>query len=444
MKRRTILFTLSVLALPAPRGLPADRPDRELPEVSWEDAADHVGEECTVVGQVVMAKSIGSICFLNFHHDYRTHFTVVIKRESFDRFPEPPETMYADKHVKVTGKIIEYRGKPEIIVTGPDQIRIVNEAVIASVPVATQPASPVPAPRTPASQPAAGQTTRTPPAAQAAPRPFDGIVTVASYNVANLFDDHDDPYHRDEGTPPKPSDELEEVAATIRRVNADVIALQEVENRGYLEQFNQALLGDMGYEQVVLFEGNDQRGIDVAVLSRLPVGPVTSYRHVTYRNADGRAARFRRDLLRVRIEPPTGQSFDLFVVHLKSKRGGEPAAVVRLGEATAARKVLDGVLAENPEVCFALCGDPNDTFDSEVIGTLVGGGPTALQSFFSEVPEEQQITFNREPYRSMIDFMLCSPGLARHYQPGSFRVYPGTLENSGSDHNPISARFDLR
>ena len=121
MKRCTMLFTLSVLALPAAGGLPADGQDRQLPEVSWKAAAAHVGEECVVVGRVVMTKNIGSRCFLNFHHDYRTHFTVIIERESFDRFPEPPETMYADKHVKVTGKVIEYRGKPEIIVTGPDR-----------------------------------------------------------------------------------------------------------------------------------------------------------------------------------------------------------------------------------------------------------------------------------------------------------------------------------
>ena len=444
MKRCTMLFTLSVLALPAAGGLPVDGQDRQLPEVSWKAAAAHVGEECVVVGRVVMTKNIGSRCFLNFHHDYRTCFTVVIERESFDRFPEPPETMYADKHVKVTGKVIEYRGKPEIIVTGPDQIRIVNEAGGAPAPVATQPASPAPISPTRASRSSNDEAAKTLPTPCAEPRPFDGTVTIASYNVANLFDDHDDPYHRDEGTPPKPSDELEKVAATIRRVNADVIALQEVENRGYLEQFNKALLGDMGYEHVVLFEGNDQRGIDVAVLSRLPVGPVTSYRHMTYRGPDGRAARFRRDLIRVRVEPPAAQSFDVFVVHLKSKRGGEEAAVVRLGEATAVRKVLDRVLAEDPEARFVLCGDLNDTFDSEAVRTLVGSGPTALQAFFSDVPEAQRITFNREPYRSMIDFILGSPGFARRYEPGSHRVYPGTQEDSGSDHNPISTRFNLR
>jgi endonuclease/exonuclease/phosphatase family metal-dependent hydrolase len=200
----------------------------------------------------------------------------------------------------------------------------------------------------------------------------------------------------------------------------------------------------LGYENVVLFEGNDARGIDVAVLSRLPVGPVTSYRHVTYHDPDGRPAHFRRDLLRVRIEPPAAQNFDMFVMHLKSKRDGPAAEAMRLGEAAAARAILDQVLRDDPEACFVLCGDMNDTFDSEPVRTLVGSGPASLPCFFSDIPEEQQITFNQEPYRSMIDFIFCSPAMAKRYAPGSYQVYPGTVESSGSDHNPIRARFSLR
>lgn len=436
MKRRRLLLGLSVLLMPVPKGLAADEAEKPLPEISWQDAAAHYGEECVVVGRVVMTKNIGKICFLNFHRDFSNHFTAVIRREHFERFEQPPEILYADKDVKITGTIIEYKGKPEIIVTGPEQITIINGEDTASTPGATVPKPPAPT---------------SPPSPKAPPPPppvkvhrFDGTVTIASYNVLNLFDNHDDPYHSDEGTRPKPSDELENLAATIHQVNADVIVLPEVENRGYLEQFNKTLLSDLGYEHVVSFDGNDKRGIEVAVLSRFPVGPVTSYRHVTYRNPNGQPARFRRDLIRVRIEPPKAQHFDVFAVHFKSKHGGEASTVIRMGEATAARKILDEVLQKNPEACFVFCGDLNDTFDSEPVQTLVGEGPTALQCFFKDTPKDQRITFNKEPYRSMIDFILCSPAMAARYEAGSYRAYPGTVVSSGSDHNPISARFNLR
>jgi len=439
MKRGLLLWSLSVLLLSFASGGAADTPERQLPEISWQDAAAHYGQECVVVGQVVMTKNIGSMCFLNFHRDFRGNFTAVIKKSSFHRFPEPPETLYADKHVRVTGRIIEYKGKPEIIVTEPDQIVILTGPGGTPVVDTAKVASTLPA------RPAAtDEVPKTPPTPRVQAPPFDGTVTIASYNVLNLFDNHDCPYHRDEGTPPKPADELEKLAATIRAVNADVLALQEVENRGFLAQFNKAMLSDMGYDHVVLFEGNDKRGIDVAVLSRLPVGPVTSYRHVTYRNPDGQTARFRRDFIRVRVEPPKAQGFDVFVLHLKSKRGGEASTIVRMGEATAARRILDEILEQNSEACFVLCGDLNDTFDSEPIRALVGTGVTALKTFFSDIPDGQRITYNKEPYLNMIDFILCSPAMARRYEPHSQRVYAGSVEESGSDHNPTSARFNLR
>ena len=103
------------------------------------------------------------------------------------------------------------------------------------------------------------------------------IFTIATYNVKNLFDDHDDPYFRDEQTipVPKPMEEVRALAAVIINMNADVIALQEVESRGVLRKFKWGFLKDLNYDDPVLFEGDDMRGIDVALLSRLPVGPVT-------------------------------------------------------------------------------------------------------------------------------------------------------------------------
>ena len=107
-----------------------------------------------------------------------------------------------------------------------------------------------------------------------------------------MFDDKDDPYHSDEKTATKLREDLELLAESIHQIDADVLVLQEVENRGYLELFNRALLADLGYQHVVLTEGNDRRGIDVAILSRVPVGPVTSYRHLQFPDTKGKECLF--------------------------------------------------------------------------------------------------------------------------------------------------------
>ncbi len=391
--------------------------------IIWSQASDHVGEDCFVYGKVVLSATTGQWCFLNFHEDYRNHFSVLIARRDFERFESPPDGPYRDKIVRVFGHVEKYQAKAEIKITSPEQITVLD-----AMPTAEELA----------------ERNRRVVAAKRTPR-APGSIVLATYNVENLFDAADDPYHRDEGTKPKTRESLEKLAATLRDIDADVVALQEVENRGYLERFVKQLLPDAGYNEIVHLEGNDKRGIDVALLSRIPVGPVTSYRHVEFEDSKGASQRFRRDLLRVRLEPDTGPSFDVFVVHFKSKRGGENdvSHTTRVAEARATRQVLDEILHADPDARFVLCGDFNDTADSESIKTIVGQGSEALRCFSDDLSADNTATYRRQPYRSMIDFIFCSPGMAAHYRPGSYSIPSISDSASGSDHSPVVIEFDM-
>src|SRR5205085_11174775 len=56
-------------------------------------------------------------------------------------------------------------------------------------------------------------------------------------------------------------------ARVIQDVAADVIGIVEAEDRPALVRFNKELLGGL-YEHIMLVDGNDERGIDVAILTR--------------------------------------------------------------------------------------------------------------------------------------------------------------------------------
>jgi hypothetical protein len=64
-------------------------------------------------------------------------------------------------------------------------------------------------------------------------------------------------------------------ARVIREVNAGVLGAIEVDNRVALQRFNQQLVPVTNsfarYPHVMLIDGNDDRGIDVGVLSRFPI-----------------------------------------------------------------------------------------------------------------------------------------------------------------------------
>jgi micrococcal nuclease len=95
--------------------------------VSWQDAAQYYGQSVTVEGRVVETYNSGKVVFLDFHEDYRQYFKAVIFPDDWDKFPEPPEKLFLDKLVRVTGLVKEYEGAPEIIIEEPTQIKIVEE-----------------------------------------------------------------------------------------------------------------------------------------------------------------------------------------------------------------------------------------------------------------------------------------------------------------------------
>ncbi len=94
--------------------------------ISWEDADRYYGQYVTVEGIVVATYNSGKACFLNFHRNWKRYFAAVIFASSYDKFPPRPESAYLKKKVRVTGVIKEFKGKPEIIVSNPAQIEIVE------------------------------------------------------------------------------------------------------------------------------------------------------------------------------------------------------------------------------------------------------------------------------------------------------------------------------
>jgi endonuclease/exonuclease/phosphatase family metal-dependent hydrolase len=395
-------------------GQSAIRSDEGRPQVMWQEARQVVGKVALVSGEVIGVPRVGRITFINFDERRPVRFAGVIFEDNLANFPKPPAEMYNGKIVRIRGRVSVFQNQPQIVITSPEQVEVLDKLPSASN-----------APR---------------PVARAKP----GQLVIAAYNVLNLFDDVDDPYREDETTPAKPREELEALAQSIESLGADVIALEEVENRDYLERFVDVFLPHLGYDHVVLFEGNDTRGIDVAVISRVPVGEVRSHRHIKFKGTDGSEQRFQRDLLAVTLEPEGGQPMQVWVVHLKSKRGDDDAAssIIRVAEATQIRKLLEAELAQDPQARILVTGDFNDTADSATIQTIVGAGPTAMWSVMTDLgPNPKLLTYNEGEFKSVIDFMLVTPALRQQYVKGSFRVPQGSIETTGSDHNPLVATF---
>ncbi len=94
--------------------------------ISWESARKFIGRRVSVQGKIVRSFNSGNACFLNFHRNFTRYLSLVIFANRFFRFPDQPERFYMNKMIRVTGKIGEYKGRPEIVVERPEQIRIIH------------------------------------------------------------------------------------------------------------------------------------------------------------------------------------------------------------------------------------------------------------------------------------------------------------------------------
>jgi hypothetical protein len=211
-------------------------------------------------------------------------------------------------------------------------------------------------------------------------------------------------------------------------MDADVLALQEVEDVGTLRNFVRDYLGST-YRHIVLIEGNDPRLIDVALVSKLPLGQATSWQHARHMSEPTSLPIFSRDLLEVDVLAPgrTKRLFTLYVNHLKSKyteaKSGS-ARELELKEAAERRGMQAEALIEIVERKQRPKGRYGDT-------------PPANKRWTHRFKES-----GRPPEYDLFDQVWLSPELAKR-QTDAFILRRTKLTRDGTDHDPAWVTLDL-
>ncbi|MEM6467156.1 MAG: endonuclease/exonuclease/phosphatase family protein [Pseudomonadota bacterium] len=176
---------------------------------------------------------------------------------------------------------------------------------------------------------------------------------------------------------PKDPAATQAVAARILAMDVDVLAVQEVEHIGILRQFNRDHLGGL-YPHVALIEGNDQRLIDVGLLSKRHLGPITSHQAAVHPDDPSRPV-FGRDLAQVDILDDRGKRLlTVYNNHLKSHfvpftedpvQGAIDANARRRRQAETIQRIVSA--QERKGAKFVVLGDMNDPPDSEDLAPML-------------------------------------------------------------------------
>ena len=304
---------------------------------------------------------------------------------------------------------------------------------------------------------------------QSAPERAPGSIRIGSYNVLNYFDGVDDPElsgEWDDRDLASPTSQLKALADAIRTLDADVLALQEVESREALVRFRDEYLADLGYDHVASLDAGYYRGVEQSVLSRIPVTSVSNWPGLSTAEVSRRGpgfqpvpetpvTEFQRSPLKVDLRTDDGYEFTLLVVHLKS--GGKAHAYRREAEGLKLVELVEAMEAERPGRNIVVLGDFNAKHSYKSMRLLFESGLVdTMQQRATEYSDEDTPLWVTHESGRVIDYILLNPDMYPEVVPGSGFVlgtlYPGDSSHydwrkddpppgHASDHYPIAVEI---
>ena len=279
---------------------------------------------------------------------------------------------------------------------------------------------------------------------------FGERIRVASYNVKNYLsmDRWAGGGWREDY--PKPEIENGIVRSIIKRVNPDVLALQEIGEIGYLydlwRDLNNSGIGNYSFSFWVRGEADEKRHL--ALLSRLPMQKKTAHLDLNF-SYFGENTRPRRGLMEVEFRT-RGKSWRLFNLHLKSKwteRDDDPQAEdLREKEARVIRDYIRATYPPESNHRHLVVGDFNDYKNTAPIRRFLKVNKTTLHHM---LPCRDTMgyfwthSYNKRDRYNRLDYLFSIPAICGHCFKGSARANDSLHCLEGSDHRMVYADFEF-
>ncbi len=287
---------------------------------------------------------------------------------------------------------------------------------------------------------------------------------VATYNVENLFDASRTGNEYEEYIPNNKHGwndamlrlKIANLARVIKDLDADIIALEEVENRAVLEQLNQAL-GDKAYPYFFYPKKKERVSIETALLSRFPIEKTQTYW------LPDQARGIHKIIFRIDEQP-----LDIYINHW-------PAYKEREDERLVYAKTLRNLLEQERTKEYIIMGDLNSPYEERkehwgmglVMFLQAGNMKAPLYNLWYELSQDKRYSHSYGKQKETLDHIIIPKSLMDNhgidYTKNSFSVFikPYMLDENGnpnrwqisnrgrgehlgigySDHFPVSAFF---
>ncbi|MCS7245472.1 MAG: endonuclease/exonuclease/phosphatase family protein [candidate division WOR-3 bacterium] len=314
----------------------------------------------------------------------------------------------------------------------------------------------------------------------------DTIITIASYNVENLFDDIEDGYEYKDYSKNTSNysteffiKKINNIKKVLTDINPDIVGFQEIENKRALSKLFENIK-DLNYKCFVIADKPQFSTVKTALISKYEIIEAIGYKTIPDV----------RNILFAKISV-NGNILYVFVNHWKSKKGPESE---RIKIAKIHRKIIDSLLKVEPDADIVSIGDFNTHYDDKQSDVIEGnafnykpiiglidilkttGNIDSLKygylyNLWYDIPKEERGSHYYKGNWGTLDHILISKGLLDtigiSYIKNSFRVFKASylLDEAGipyrwqvefegdrtihlgkgfADHLPIYAKFKLR
>lgn len=252
---------------------------------------------------------------------------------------------------------------------------------------------------------------------------FSSELKIATYNVENLFDDkisgseYSD-FKSNRWNSAKYQQKLRKISRVLRELNADVVALNEIENENVIKEL--ANLSGYKFYKFATLKGSP---VGLGLLSRYRISDSEIYVVPDVKT---------RPILMSRVEFE-GHSIEFFIAHF-------PAAKNHLKHRIAAANTMKKAVKNSKN--GVILGDLNSNYGYKFLLNGLDGW-TNLWEF---LPSYQRSSYKNG--KSAIDHIILSKDLMGknlRYKDGSFGVFKANfMDDSYSDHYPLYAILSLQ
>lgn len=252
---------------------------------------------------------------------------------------------------------------------------------------------------------------------------FSSELKIATYNVENLFDDkingseYSD-FKSNRWNSAKYQQKLQKISRVLRELNADVVALNEIENENVIKEL--ANLSGYKFYKFATLKGSP---VGLGLLSRYRISDSEIYVVPDVKT---------RPILMSRVEFE-GHSIEFFIAHF-------PAAKNPIKHRIAAANTMKKAVKNSKN--GVILGDLNSNYGYKFLLNGLDGW-TNLWEF---LPSYQRSSYKNG--KSAIDHIILSKDLMGknlRYKDGSFGVFKANfMDDSYSDHYPLYAILSLQ